>query len=265
MLVAWGPRALYIGPSLNLAAHRNAVAVVAIALDGLLEVARVADQPEMGFMTCRTVLIEPSELHLIRSTGGDCAFLYLDALSDDLAIVRATCRDHDEHACFHLDKEDQVISQLATMARSEDGWAASRHGLAATLGLTRARQDPRIEAAIDTLTQAPQRATHVAALALASGLSPSRFQHLFKRETGLAFRRFRNWTRLRAALVSAQRGQSLTEAAHAAGFASSAHFSTAFKQMFGIAPSQLLAARPILVEDSGESSPARPSLVLGAV
>jgi AraC-like DNA-binding protein len=33
---------------------------------------------------------------------------------------------------------------------------------------------------------------------------------------------------------------SLTEAAHAAGFASSAHFSAAFREMFGMMPSELL-------------------------
>jgi AraC-like DNA-binding protein len=33
---------------------------------------------------------------------------------------------------------------------------------------------------------------------------------------------------------------SLTKAAHAAGFASSAHFSAAFRDMFGMTPSALL-------------------------
>ena len=43
------------------------------------------------------------------------------------------------------------------------------------------------------------------------------------------------------AAVSAYRGgASLTEAAHAAGFASSAHFSTAFRDMFGMTPSELV-------------------------
>jgi AraC-like DNA-binding protein len=38
------------------------------------------------------------------------------------------------------------------------------------------------------------------------------------------------------------RSATLTEAAHAAGFASSAHFSTAFRAMFGLSPSGLLRA-----------------------
>ncbi len=43
-----------------------------------------------------------------------------------------------------------------------------------------------------------------------------------------------------AAVAAFREGQSLTEAAHAAGFASSAHFSTAFRDMFGMMPSEFL-------------------------
>jgi AraC-like DNA-binding protein len=38
-------------------------------------------------------------------------------------------------------------------------------------------------------------------------------------------------------------GQPLTEAALAAGFSSSSHFSAAFREMFGLPPSQLAASR----------------------
>jgi AraC-like DNA-binding protein len=37
------------------------------------------------------------------------------------------------------------------------------------------------------------------------------------------------------------KGGNLTEAAHSAGFSSSAHLSSAFRQMFGLSPSSLLA------------------------
>lgn len=250
MLVAWGARALYVGPSLRLAAHGNAVAVLAVALDGQLEVAHFPEQPELGFRTCRTVLIEPAQLHLIRSTGRNCAFLYLDALSDDLQRLRLACRERGERACFQLSTDEVLIGVMGSMARSGDGWEASRPALVAALGAARARPDRRMQAAIDALTRAPEQVTHVAALALAAGLSASRFQLLFKRATGVPFRRFRNWTRLRAALAAAQRGASLTAAAHAAGFASSAHLSTAFKDMFGMTPSQLLAAQLVLLESA---------------
>lgn len=45
-----------------------------------------------------------------------------------------------------------------------------------------------------------------------------------------------------AAVRACGEGASLTEAAHAAGFANSAHFSSAFRDMFGMMPSDLLKA-----------------------
>jgi AraC-like DNA-binding protein len=73
--------------------------------------------------------------------------------------------------------------------------------------------------------------------ASAAGLSASHFQHLFTTEVGVPFRRYRGWQRLRAAIRSAAAGASLTDAAHAAGFADQAHFSRAFRAAFGAPPS----------------------------
>jgi len=256
MLVHWDARALYVGPSLRLAAHRNAVAVLAIALDGLLELAHAPLQPEQGFQACRTVLIEPNQLHLIRSTGSNCAFLYLDALSDDLPIIRHRCRERGERASFRIDDEDLLIELLREIAHGAEGWYANRSALAAALQFSRGRPDRRIRAAVEALMRAPQEVTHAVGLARAAGLSTSRFQHLFKLETGVPFRRFRSWARLRAALVAAHGGIALTDAAHAAGFSSSAHLSSAFKEMFGMAPSQLLALTPMLL-DATDVDPVR--------
>ena len=48
MLVSWGARALYVGPGFGLSPHRNAVAVLAMGLDGPLEVAEDARDPGTG-------------------------------------------------------------------------------------------------------------------------------------------------------------------------------------------------------------------------
>ena len=58
----------------------------------------------------------------------------------------------------------------------------------------------------------------------------------------MPLRRYRLWNRMGAAVGAFHDGMSLTEAAHAAGFASSAHFSAAFRDMFGMMPSELLKA-----------------------
>lgn len=72
-----------------------------------------------------------------------------------------------------------------------------------------------------------------------SGLSASRLSHLFTQQAGLPFRTYLLWLRLTRAVETMADGGSLTDAAHEAGFADSAHFSRTFRRMFGIAPAQL--------------------------
>jgi AraC-like DNA-binding protein len=100
----------------------------------------------------------------------------------------------------------------------------------------------RIVEATKCMRNAPDRSHRLAELARRAGLSPSRFLHLFKAETGVPLRRYRIWNRIGAASRAIAQGQSLTEAAHGADFASSAHFSAAFRDMFGMTPSNLFAA-----------------------
>jgi AraC family transcriptional regulator len=74
---------------------------------------------------------------------------------------------------------------------------------------------------------------------IARGLSPGRFRHLFVAETGLPHRGYVLWLRLGRAVDVFAAGGSLTDAAHDAGFADSAHLSRTFRRMFGLAPSSL--------------------------
>lgn len=75
-------------------------------------------------------------------------------------------------------------------------------------------------------------------------LSESRFSHLFVEEVGLPLRTYVLWQRLMKAVELIARGESLTTAAHHAGFADSAHFSRTFYRMFGLPPVVLGLSRP---------------------
>lgn len=94
--------------------------------------------------------------------------------------------------------------------------------------------DPRISRVLERLDHEGQSdLTAVAAAAIAC-LSESRFSHLFVEQVGLPFRSFLLWRRLMRAVEVMAAGKRLTEAAHAAGFADSAHFSRTFQRMFGL-------------------------------
>jgi AraC family transcriptional regulator len=71
-------------------------------------------------------------------------------------------------------------------------------------------------------------------------LSPGRLRHLFVAQTGSSYRVYLLWLRLLAAVQAFERGAAWTEAAHAAGFADSAHLSRSFRRMFGFSPVQMV-------------------------
>ncbi len=94
--------------------------------------------------------------------------------------------------------------------------------------------DPRVEAAIRLIRGAvSDRRISAGELARGIGISESRLSSLFRQHTGVAIRPFVLWTRLQRAIETVGQGGSLTEAAHAAGFADSAHLSRTFRRMFG--------------------------------
>src|SRR5215475_13475792 len=81
-------------------------------------------------------------------------------------------------------------------------------------------------------------------LAEAVGLSPSRLMHVFTESIGIPLRPYLSWLRLQRAAAAIVSGKvSLTEAAHAAGFADAAHMSRSFKRALGVAPSALRPLR----------------------
>lgn len=99
--------------------------------------------------------------------------------------------------------------------------------------------DRRIARVLERLSSHPEARLDASEAAGIACLSESRFSHLFVEEVGLPFRTYLLWRRLMAAVDRIAAGTSLTDAAHDAGFADSAHFSRTFLRMFGV-PASLL-------------------------
>jgi AraC family transcriptional regulator len=120
-----------------------------------------------------------------------------------------------------------------------------------TAGVTpRVVSDDRILRAIEYIRNhldAPLTLNEVAKEAF---LSPSRFRHLFVEQTGTALRPYVLWRRFLRAWEVVMRGESLSVAAHKAGFADAAHLSRTSRRMFGFAPSMLR----VNVRDAGSDT-----------
>ena len=82
-------------------------------------------------------------------------------------------------------------------------------------------------------------------VAKAANLSPERFRHLFVEETGMPLRTYVLWRRLLHVWTLLMSGETLSAAAHAAGFADSAHLSRTARTMFGLPPSVLQMRGPL--------------------
>jgi AraC family transcriptional regulator len=70
-------------------------------------------------------------------------------------------------------------------------------------------------------------------------LSPSRFRHLFAEQTGMGLRQYVLWRRFVSVWEHRMNGASLSTAAHAAGFADSAHLTRTSRRIIGMPPSLL--------------------------
>ncbi|MEJ8810866.1 AraC family transcriptional regulator [Variovorax ureilyticus] len=105
--------------------------------------------------------------------------------------------------------------------------------------------DPRVLAAIEYIRQRVDESVSLPDVAKAANLSPERFRHLFVEETGMPLRTYVLWRRLLHVWTLLMAGENLSAAAHAAGFADSAHLSRTARTMFGLPPSVLQMRGPL--------------------
>lgn len=150
--------------------------------------------------TAHRLFIPSRQTHAILETQGEVSVLYAEPAVFDIAPL------------LHQDLSLEALRQLPR----------------------RSLDDPRLERALAALDQQLDGKVSAQALAQAAHLSLSQLERLFAHQLGLPVRRLVLWRRLRIALQLALAGGTLTEAAHGAGFADSAHFSRTMKQLFGV-------------------------------
>jgi AraC-like DNA-binding protein len=91
-----------------------------------------------------------------------------------------------------------------------------------------------------------------------SGLSVSRFLHLFKENASVSFRAFRSWKQARRFLDYANRPGSLTHVALDLGYPDSSHFSRSIRRIFGLQPRSIREWLRELQVATGEGYTLRP-------
>jgi AraC-like DNA-binding protein len=228
------------------APHRHHVVQVTLALSGTIDF-----EGEGGRVTAAAVAIAPDALHAFEGTGlvahlfiapdgkpgrriaralfsqGPIAAVAAPDLGDLAARLRATFEDP-----HHTDDDLRAVGQSLIARLAGDGAPADA-------------PDARIAKLLAWLAPQLAGAVRLSDAAAFLALSPGRARHLFVQQTGLPFRTYLLWLRLMRAVELYAGRASLTEAAHGAGFADSAHLSRTFRRMFGIAADSLRLASPL--------------------
>lgn len=192
------------------------------------------------WLSCRTAVIPAGVLHELDLGGDPLAVFYIEPTIAGAEALKPLIRNTRElngalvgsggEVAFMRDLyEDRYNPHWSAEALDDLMGFSKRRASAETI-------DPRISQVVEYLFEHGGDLTSVTTLSGLTGLSPSRFQHLFTQQIGVPFRRYRGWNRMRLALREIIRGNNFTTAAHATGFTDSAHFSHEFRKTFGAPP-----------------------------
>jgi len=220
--------------------HSHHVIQVTLALTG-----RVEFEGDAGPVAGVALAVAPDAPHSFRGTG---LVAHLFVAPDGQAGREMVRGLFAEQAIVHLSQEllgdlpARLEACFEDPARTDEALRALGRAAIEQLAGTRAptpRADPRIGKVIAWMTARLEQPVSLGDVASTVGLSCGRTRHLFVEQTGLPFRTYLLWPRPVPAVELFATGASLTEAAHGAGFADSAHLSRTFRRMFGIAAATL--------------------------
>jgi len=233
--IGWGA---FKGRSGDNAAHAHHAIQVLLA-----ESPQALWTPMAGWQSYRGVVIGHNQQHQLAPTSEDVVLVYLDPDSDAGRRVRMLLADG-----FTVLSDEQTNRARTAVNASEDRRfdrllveaIQPTPDADADADASMQSADPVIAALLAALPAAIPDSLPAARLAREAGLSTSRFLHRFSAYAGLPLRPYLRWRRLLTAMAGVMRGDPLTDAALAAGFADVAHFNRTVRRHFGITPGVLL-------------------------
>lgn len=242
-LFIWEDRGLFLGKLPDMSEHRLGAAALCLGLDRPF---RVLESESSDSRECRSMLVPPGCLHEVFTAGAGMAVIFLEPESEHYALLRSAMQEDGECQCLYDLAQQERALAIATdlLQRPCDAETAYERlddiiDPERTMPDAHHALDARILRVIQLIKEDVSQSYSVEALAERVNLSATRLVHLFKEQTGVPIRRFRQWNRMKAVAGSVAEGGTLTDAALNAGFSDSAHFSRAFRNMFGTKPSLL--------------------------
>ncbi|GAA3961213.1 helix-turn-helix domain-containing protein [Allohahella marinimesophila] len=241
LLYLWDRRTLFIGSLADQLDITQAASALIVSLD---EPLRVKTRDMQAAVKCQSLLLAAGQTASVELGDAVVAVCYLDPLNDDYsALLPLMTR---VSPTLHIGIREEQLFQHAFRRMTEktprpDEAYATLDRLILRGKPAGTVADPRVARVIELIKQSVTENRPVEALAQEVNLSVSRLVELFRQQIGVPIRRYRQWHRMYITAVGVAQGQSLTEAAIAAGFTDSPHLSHTFRTMFGIQPSVIFA------------------------
>jgi len=213
--------------------HAHHAIQITFLLDGTMTIAT----PDTAFPG-PVVAVDADAEHSL-ALSGSAALLFIDPESSFGRAAKADLLRGQDAVVIAYDRVASTAEELRAAWRDlrpiADLRSLGQDLAARLLGVTRAAPtDARVAAIIGSLADRLDGPLSLSDVARSIHLSPSRLRHLFVEQTGLPFKSYVLWRRMMRAVELFSTGVSLTEAAHAAGFSDSAHFSRTCRRTFGL-------------------------------
>lgn len=236
---AWPPVLATRGPGGACEWHSHHSLRFALAIEGEVRI-RTARQGKWS--SAPGVFTAPDAAHVLDAQGAELLLVFLDPESAAGTALRAALKgpvrliSDAERNAMTRDLVPRTILRSGAAA-----WAVqAAEALRLQTPATPRSVHPRVRALLSMLRNGGvDDSTSLAALASAVGLSPSRLMHVFTSSVGIPLRPYLAWLRVQRAAIDIVSGNSLSDAALAAGFSDAAHMSRTFRRMLGIPPSLL--------------------------
>jgi len=204
------------------------------------------ESERLPWSTAAGVLTSSLAPHAVDTRGVEILVVFIDPDSEAGTTFRGALNGNVR--CLSPSERATLVRGVvprALMRGGADDWVRNA---ARTLRLKTPRETraihPRVRSLLRALrAQGIEDATSLDALARLVGLSPGRLMHVFTASVGIPLRPYLAWLRVQRAAGAIVNGSTLTDAAHAAGFADAAHMSRTFRRMLGAPPSRLRPLR----------------------
>jgi AraC-like DNA-binding protein len=203
-----------------------------------------------SWFACRAAVIPAGTAYEFDAEGRPIAVIYIEpseASAEGLAALVGETRE--ERGVLIGMRAD--LSQVRSLYEDPSSLAWTDEAMNDLLGFSKSRArrtiDARVRRALEAVADnaggvvTGGSVPRVDWAAHAAGLSTSRFQHLFKQEAGVSYRRYAAWARMRVAVSEVVKGSNFTTAAHASGFYDQPHFAREFRRIFGAPAGRSLA------------------------